>query len=160
MKVIKQLILLSAISIFFLTGCSTLNQSIREANIIIELNKDDFEFSEQVSGEAERTQVLGIDFKRLFNKEAGSTIPSSITSEVGSEQRAAINNTFFNLPVIGEVIGERTANYALYNLFTENQGYDVIFYPQYKVQVRRPILFGFIYKKTKVEVTARMAKLK
>lgn len=159
MKVFKQLMFLTAVAIFALTSCTTMNQSIREANILIELNKDDFEFSEQVIGRAQCTQIFGIDFKRLFKKERGNTIPSSISSEIGSEQRSAIN-MYYNLPIIGQVLGDKTANYALYNMFSENKGYDVIFYPQYKIQVEKPLLFGFIVKKTKVQVTARMAKLK
>lgn len=158
MKSIFKLSALAILVALFLTSCNNMNQSIREANILIELSKDDFELTEQVVGRAERVQIFGIDFKRMFNKEKGHTIPTSIASEVSSDQRVAFNS--FNLPVIGTVIGNPAASYALYNLFAENPGNDVVFYPQYKIQVKRPIGFGFIYKRTKVEVKARMGKLK
>lgn len=149
------------LSLFLITlsSCTAINHSVREANILVELNKDDFELSEQVVGRAERTQIFGIDFKRLFKKQGGHTISTSISSDISSEQRAVFNS-FYNLPVIGQVVGDRTASYALYNLFNENPGYDVVFYPQYIIQVRKPIGLGFIVKKTKVEVKARMGKLK
>jgi hypothetical protein len=40
-----------------------------------------------------------------------------------------------------------------------NKGYDVVFYPQYEVTVRRPIGLGFIYKVTTVKATTRLGKL-
>jgi hypothetical protein len=147
------------VMLFFGASCSTMNQSIREANILVELNKDDFEFSDQVIGRAETTQIFGIDFKRLFRKEGGHTISTSVASDISTEQKVQFNS-YFNLPVIGQVVGDKTASYALYSLFSANPGYDVIFYPQYKIEVRKPIGLGFIVKKTKVEVKARMAKLK
>lgn len=157
-KVVKLSILLIGV-VFLTASCSTVNQSVREANILVELNKDDFEFSEQVIGEAETTQIFGIDFKRLFKKESGHTISTSVASDISTEQKVLLNS-YFNLPVIGQVVGDKTASYALYSLFSANPGYDVIFYPQYKIEVRKPIGLGFIVKKTKVEVKARMAKLK
>jgi hypothetical protein len=59
----------------------------------------------------------------------------------------------FNIPDIGDYIQDQTANYALYNLMQNNEGYDVVFYPQYKTKVQRPIGLG-IYTITAVEVTA------
>lgn len=111
------------LSLFLITlsSCTAINHSVREANILVELNKDDFELSEQVVGRAERTQIFGIDFKRLFKKQGGYTISTSISSDISSEQRAVFNS-FYNLPVIGQVVGDRTASYALYNLFNENPG--------------------------------------
>lgn len=158
----KNVLILSVSVIAFLilgTSCSTMNQSVREANILIELNKDDFELSEQVIGRAEQTLIFGIDFKRLFKKESGHTMSTSVASDISAEQKAVLNS-YYNLPIIGQVLNDRTASYALYTLFSENPGYDVVFYPQYKIQVRKPIGLGFIVKKTKVEVKARMGKLK
>jgi hypothetical protein len=43
----------------------------------------------------------------------------------------------------------------------DNKGYDVIFYPQYTTKVSKPVLgMGFLMKITKVEVKARLGKLK
>lgn len=129
------------------SSCSTLNKSLREPNVRVELNKNDFALSGQVSGEATTTTYFGIDFERLFTKKTASVDGSGPIVSVAS------------IPVIGEVLGERTANYALYEMVTKNIGYDVIFYPTYETKVVKPILLG-IYKITTVKVTGRLGKLK
>jgi len=66
-----------------------------------------------------------------------------------------------NIPVVGTMLLDRTANYALYELMLNNPGYDVIFYPQYETKIVRPILgIGFFTKITTVKATARLGKLK
>jgi hypothetical protein len=56
---------------------------------------------------------------------------------------------------------DKTANYSLYELMTNNPGYDVVFYPQYETKVLKPILgIGFLTKITTVKTTARLGKLK
>ena len=61
---------------------------------------------------------------------------------------------------IGTFIGNKTANYSLYELMNGNPGYDVVFYPQYETKVFKPVLgIGFITKITKVKTTARLGKL-
>lgn len=151
-------ILFLSIFLLSLVSCKNINHSMREANVLIELERSDFELSEQVKASASRTLILGIDFSRLFNKETGTTVKTSITAENPIETSFPIT-TIFNLPIVGELISNRTANYALYNLFTSNPGYDVIFYPQYKIELKRYGL-GIFYRKTTVEVVARMGKLK
>jgi hypothetical protein len=65
-----------------------------------------------------------------------------------------------SLPVVGNVLGDKTSNYALYELMNNNPGYDVIFYPQYEVKVVKPIIgIGFLTKITTVKTTARLGKL-
>ncbi len=62
-----------------------------------------------------------------------------------------------SLPIIGNYLGDKTGNYALYNMMTANPGYDVVFYPSYEtVKTGIPILF----MKTTVKAKARLAKLK
>lgn len=157
MKVLKISSLLFILILGF-SSCKTAHQSMREANVLIELERSDFELSEQVKASATRTLILGIDFSRLLKKETGATVKTSITS--GSTIETAFPySTFIHLPIIGELVSNKTAHYALYNLFQANPGYDVLFYPQYKIELKRYGL-GIFYRKTTVEVTARMGKLK
>jgi hypothetical protein len=136
-----------ACSILLLASCATMNKSMREPNVRVQLEKSDFTLSGQVSAEASTTKILSIDFNRLFNKKTG-TIEGSQTISLAS------------IPVVGTVLGDKTANYALYDLMNANSGYDVIFYPQYETRISRPFLgLGFIYKKTTVKATARLGKL-
>jgi hypothetical protein len=145
MKNLKFLFL--ACSILLLASCATMNKSMREPNVRVQLEKSDFTLSGQVSAEASTTKILSIDFNRLFNKKTG-TIEGSQTISLAS------------IPVVGTVLGDKTANYALYDLMNANSGYDVIFYPQYETRISRPFLgLGFIYKKTTVKATARLGKL-
>ena len=147
-QILKSITFLFAIAIF--SACSTLNHSMREPNTRVELNKSDFTLSDQVTGEAQSVKIIGIDWARLFIKKTGNI-------EGGSS--ASIN--IASIPVIGEIVSDKTANYALYELMTNNPGYDVVFYPQYETKVLKPILgIGFLTKITTVKTTARLGKLK
>jgi len=146
-KVIIKMVMFVAVIVAF-SSCTTLNHSMREPNTRVNLNKSDFSLSEQVSAEATCTKIIGIDFKRLFTKETG-------TLEGG-----ALSVSLASIPVIGTIVADRTANYALYNLMNANPGYDVVFYPQYETKVIKPILgIGFLTTITKVKTTARLGKL-
>ena len=132
------------------SSCTTLNQSMREPNTKVNLNKSDFSLSEQVTAEATCTKILGIDFERLFTKKTGKVDNGARISLI----------SLASIPVIGSFISDKTANYALYNLMNENPGYDVVFYPQYETKVLKPILgIGFITTITTVKTTARLGKL-
>lgn len=121
---------------------------MREPNVRVDLNKSDFTLSDQVKAEATSTTIIGIDFTRLFIKKTGSVEGGAALISLAS------------LPVIGNVLSDKTANYALYELMNNNPGYDVIFYPQYETKVEKPILgIGFFTKVTTVEVKARLGKL-
>jgi len=90
---------------------------------------------------------LGIDFKRLFNKKTGTVEGSSVSLS--------------SIPVIGNAFTDKTSSYALYELMQKNPNYDVVLYPQYETKVIRPILgIGFIFQKSTVKATARLAQLK
>ncbi len=130
-------------------SCTTLNHSMREPNTRVNFTKSDFTLSEQVSAEDKTVKILGIDFERLFKKETGVV------------DNGASSISLANMPVIGNVLYDKTSNYALYNLMFTNPGYDVIFYPQYETKISKPVLgLGFIVKITKVKTTARLGKLK
>ncbi len=138
-----------------LTSCTAINKSMREPNSRIEFYADDFEFSEIMKASATSTKIIGIDFSRLFTAETGTV--ANDNNAVG----AAITTIIApgNIPVIGNYVGDRTANYALYNLMQDNPGYDVVFYPSYRTTVEAPIGIP-LYTITTVEVSARLAKIK
>jgi hypothetical protein len=132
-----------------LSSCTTLNHSMREPNTRVNLTKSDFTLSDQVTATATSTKIIGIDFKRLLNKTTGEVQGGSALLNIA------------NIPVIGNVVIDKTANYALYELMKNNPGFDVVFYPQYETTVKKPILgIGFLTKTTTVKTTARLAKLK
>lgn len=147
-QVLKLALFVAIVATF--SSCTTLKQSMKEPNARVELTKSDFNLSDQVTGEASSTKIIGIDFERLFLKKTGVV-------EGGGVQ--AIN--LASIPVIGNALGDKTSNYALYELMSNNSGYDVVFYPQYETKVVKPILgLGFLTKTTTVKATARLGKLK
>lgn len=142
-------------SIFFLglvaamlSGCTGTNRTMREPNAHMQWEKSDFTYSEQVEASASTTRILMIDWSRLFDKKSGSV-------QGGGSSLIDLAS----VPVVGPLLIDRTANYALYELMQANPGYDVVFYPQYETVVKRPIGLGFIYSKTDVKVTARLGKI-
>lgn len=96
----------------------------------------------QVSAEAKSITVIGIDFSRLLTKKSGAVAISTAS-----------------LPVMGNLLKDKTANYALYELMNGNPGYDVIFYPQYETKIFKPLGIGFLMKITTVGTKARLGKL-
>ena len=108
-------------------------------------------YLKQVSGEGRCTKVLGIDFYRWFHTANTGAVVSPGGPQIGIS----------SIPVVGGYLSNKTASYALYDLMSKNQGYDVVFYPQYDTRLYKPFLgIGFIYKRTTVKATARLAKLK
>ena len=101
------------------SSCTTLNHAMREPNTRVNFNKSDFTLSEQVSAEAKTVKVLGIDWSRLFKNKTGSVDGGGYSSI-----------SLASIPVIGNYIADKTANYSLYELMDKNLGYDVVFYPQ------------------------------
>ena len=144
----RRILIIAAVIVVF-SSCSTLNHSMREPDTRVNLNKNDFSLSEQVCAEAKSVKVLGIDWARFFNKK---------TAAVDGEGAPSVSKAC--IPVIGNFLADKTANYALYELMTGNPGYDVVFYPQYETKVIRPVLgIGFFTKITTVKTTARLGKL-
>jgi hypothetical protein len=146
-KVGIKMVMFVAVIVAF-SSCTTLNHSMREPNTRVNLNKSDFSLSEQVTAEATSVKIFGIDFARLFTKKTG----------VVKGGAAAISLS--SIPVIGNSVSDKTANYSLYELMNANPGYDVVFYPQYETKVVKPALgIGFLTKITTVKTTARLGKL-
>lgn len=146
----KTVLFVAFIGALILSSCTSVHKTMREPNVKVELERDDFELSQQVSAEATSVRVLGIDWKRLLNVERGS---------VEGWAFSAVNLGY--IPIIGTGITEPTSFYALHEMMKNNPGYDVVFYPQYEAIVKRPVIgIGFIYKKTTVKATARLGKMK
>ncbi len=144
---IKSLLSVAAIAaVVFLSSCTAMNKSMRETNILLELKKDDFTLSQQVTGEATEVKILGIDFARLFVKKTGTI--SAASSEAIS---------LSSLPVIGAALQGKCAMYALYEMMNANPGYDVIMYPQYE---KKTTGIPIIFTTTTVKATAKLGKLK
>jgi hypothetical protein len=134
-----------------ISSCTTINKSMREPNNRVQFSKSDFTLSDQVTGEATTTRILGIDFARLFTKKSAAI-------ESARSLSSLIN--LASIPVVGGFVsGDKTVNYSLYEMMNANPGYDVVFYPTYEIKVVRPIGIGFIYSKTTVKSTARLGKL-
>lgn len=134
------------------SSCTTMNHSMRHPNTLVNLNKSDFTLSDQVTAEATCTKILGIDFERLFTKRTGVV--------EGGAGLAAAGISLAMIPVIGNIITDKTVNYSLFNLMKDNPGYDVVFYPQYETKVLKPVLgIGFITTITTVKSTARLGKM-
>lgn len=154
------------------TGCQLNRRSMRESNYQIWLNKADITYTEQLTGQAEQSRFLGIDFKRLFARKydmggignlppdptTGNSV-SSINSSVLASSNGGVDSpvNIFNLNnIIGLNSGiSRVEQFAINDLIKKNPGYDLIMFPQFEVQ-RKWYVFG---SKTAVVVKARMAKM-
>lgn len=147
----KKVFALLAVVMLIASSCTNINKSMREPNMRLNFEKKDFTLSDQVTGEATQTKILGIDFQRLFLKESGSTKSDNIV--------AAFPINLASIPVIGGFLVDQASGYALWDMMKKNPGYDVVLYPQFETTIKRPIGLGFIYKVTTVKATARLAKL-
>jgi hypothetical protein len=143
-------IIFTTILLLFFAGCTTVNKSMREPNVRLELVLSDLSLSGQVTAEATSTKILGIDWDRLFTQKTGTV-----------EGSGSLNINLASIPVVGNYVTDQTVNYALYEMMIANPDYDVVIYPQYQTTVRKPLLgMGFIMKTTTVQATARLGKLK
>jgi len=148
MKKSLKAFLLTGFVLIAITSCTSINRTMREPNTKVQFYRKDFTLSEQVVGEAKTVKILYIDFKRFFTKKTGTIDGGSAAISVAS------------IPIIGNAVADQTVNYALYELMKANPGYDVVFYPQYKTKIIRPILgLGFLTKITTAKVTARLGRL-
>ncbi len=150
----------------FFSSCSISNLAMKQPNNHIEFYKNDFHYSEQVTGEATSVKVLMIDWARLFswkNGDVGESSGSNASVNVG------LGLPIVDDPIVGlvsaaiPVLGEFTRgkgqvnNFALFDMMKKNPGYDVVLYPQFET---KKFVIPFIYSKTKVKATARLGKIK
>jgi hypothetical protein len=148
----KILLSISVAATLFMTSCTVNSRMMREPNTRLNLVKSDFTISEQFSAEAEQTKILGIDFARLFKREYGS-----VARDGGA---GGATSLLVSIPVIGGFANpapKAVENFAMFNIMQDHKGYDVVFYPQFETN---SFSFLGLYTKTKVKVTARLAKLK
>lgn len=138
----RALVLLSfaALMGIMFSSCSLHSKSMKTPAHHVEFVKGDFEYSDQLTGEAVEQRIIGIDWARLFKKELGEVIEP----------------TALNIPIIGTLIANKVNLYALYNVMQENPGYDVVFFPQFETKK-----FGLwpFYQETRVKVTTRLGKI-
>ena len=71
MKRTLTFIALATLLVASMSSCTSTNKMMREPNVRVELERNNFELSDQVSAKASQTKIVGIDFQRLFNKETG-----------------------------------------------------------------------------------------
>jgi len=121
-----------------LSSCTAMRSNLPQGDYRINFNKDDYSFSQQLTGEAETIKVFGIDFSRLFTKKMGSV-----------HSRGSV-------PVFGSAFTNRTDEYAAFNLIEKNPGYDIVFFPSFE---RKKTKFLFFFSITNVKVRARLAKI-
>lgn len=126
-----------------MSSCQSYRHTMREPNSHIEFVASDFELSEPVTGEATITRVLGIDWEHTFGTVRTGIVGSGV-----------------ELPVIGTIVNNTGANYAIYDLLQKNPGYDVILYPQVEAHRNAPVLGTNLYSTVTYKVTARLGKLK
>src|SRR5210317_724683 len=119
-------IIVAVVAIASFSSCTTMHKTMREPFTRVEFQKDDFILSEQVSAQASSTKVFSIDWSRIITSESADLKGTGQLLKLAS------------IPVVGNYLPDRTANYALYELMEQNPGYDVVFYPQYETKVSRP----------------------
>ncbi|MGK7396682.1 MAG: hypothetical protein ACNS62_19045 [Candidatus Cyclobacteriaceae bacterium M3_2C_046] len=151
--------------LLLITGCSINSRNIKSPNYLVNFDRNDFVFSPQVESEAQITRILGIDWSRLFGWN-NATIDSDLyfnnqgegpsVSVAGDEFAFSVGNILATVPIIGYLPKGQATSYALYELISQNPGYDVIVYPQYEMQKRG---IPFFYMKTRVKVRARLARV-
>ena len=140
MKTIR-IVLLFILPALLFSSCMSSSHSMKSVENRIEFVKNDFEFSDQVSGEATQVKIFGIDWARLFDKKWGEISGSGYSIEI---------------PVIGAYLSKGVNSYAVFNMIKDNPGYDVVMYPQFESRITNLI----IMKATKVKVTARLGRIK
>jgi hypothetical protein len=138
-----KLLLVVGVATLF-ASCASTKNSLREPKAYVALQKYDFDFSEQVVAEASSKKLFGITILGKANK---------VTDEEGQyvgKLRTA------NLPVCGNVVTTKEESRALAKLLEANPEYDVIFYPQYELDVKK--VLG-VFQKRNIKATARLGKL-
>lgn len=127
-----------------MASCAVNSKVMTEPNYRLDFDKNDFEYSAIVKGEATSTLILGIDWSRLFDRKGGSTASDLPTGSV-------------SLPIIGSLTANVVESYALYDLMRSNPNYDVILFPMLSQENSG---IPFLYWKRKATVSARLGKLK
>jgi hypothetical protein len=139
MKTIHLFLLLGVVALL-LTGCVSSTHSMKSPDNYVEFYRGDFDYSEQVSGEATSVKIFGVDWARLFNRNQG---------EFGDKGTV-------DIPIIGGINGNRVNTYAVYNMIKDNPGYDVVLFPQFETKKDWKVIMST----TTVKVSARLGRIK
>lgn len=142
-------LLISGFAALALSSCIGINKSLDRPNYHVQFKKEDFEYSNQVSGEATETKIFFIDWERLLLKKSGDFGALSNASD-------PISNVISTIPIIGGNTGIGAAKYAVHNIIKDNPGYDAVLFPQYDIESKNFLIVTY----TKVKVSARLGKLK
>jgi len=118
-----------------LVSCTTLTSTIKNTPNYIEFEKNDFEYTEQVSSTSKIDFFMGIP---LSNTRKSGKFSDGSFSIVGL--RSSL---------------DKAEDAAIYQLLQDNPGYDLVLYPKFDTKFS-----GFIVTSAEVTVTARLAKLK
>ena len=141
----------------FLSSCVTSNRTVKQPDTYLQLKRSDFEISDLKTANATTTQILCIDWKRIFNKSKASS-NDMLTNDI------ELWSMYYSAPIFGPIaydyILDKTTDYAMWELMQSNPGYDVIMYPQVERHIKRPIGIGWLYREIDVTVSARLAKIK
>jgi hypothetical protein len=160
------------------TSCTTTRNSSHEGNYALQFNRKDFEFSDVVTGTAKEVKVLGIDWKRLFNRKEtvlkadGQTVNNSTVGPLyygraqgyyyGSGSSGAYSYLNYGLPldlalnVIGSIAKSHAEELALHDLAQKNPDFDVILFPKYDKKTH----WWILGRTTTVTAKARLGQLK
>jgi hypothetical protein len=160
------------------TSCSTTRNSSHEGNYALQFKRTDFEFSDVVTGTAKEVKVLGVDWKRLFNrketilKPEGETANSPTFGQLnygrsqgyyyGSGSGSFYRSANLGLPVdlalnvIGSIAKSHAEELALHDLAQKNPDFDVILFPKYDKKTH----WWILGRTTTVTAKARLGQLK
>ena len=128
-----------------MSSCTSSARITTNALPEIRVDLTDLELSEPRTAEVSAGYVLYIDWGHLLKTRVGSIQGSVYAME----------------PMRTPTPGNKTMQYAVYELLKANPGYDMVMYPQFEVVKRKPVIgIGAIYQKVSVKVTARLAKIK
>lgn len=165
----RKTLTLVVLSILF-TSCKISRNSMREANYQLWLHHEDLDLSERITGSANQSKLLGIDFQRAFGKKkfeyggfgnlpsdpTGSNVNGSVgAGSILNGDNALPINIFLN-GVIGISSVSRVEQMAMYDLIRKNPGYDIVMFPVFQTH-KKWYVFG---SKTEVVCTAKLGKLK
>jgi hypothetical protein len=169
-------IVMLLISLF--CSCTSTRNSMQEGNYALQFHRNDFEFSDVVTGTAKEIKVMGVDWKRLFHRkeavlkgdeqavQAGSggvlgyANGRSIYYGTGSAGYYGFNSLVLPaqlaLSVIGSLAKSRAEELALYDLVQKNPNFDVVLFPKYDKKTH----WWVLGRTTTVTARARLGQLK
>lgn len=140
----KKLFTFLIITTVFLS-CTSVHKTIKQPPSYVQLDRNDFNLSEQQTAEATSVTILGIDFSRFFLRRTGS----------------AGGAVAISIPIVGQYLADPTTSYAMYELLEMNDEADFIFYPQTEKKIICPIVgICLINQITTVKVKSRLGTFK